>query len=117
MSGCELRARGAGLSTHYILSEAAFSGAVVHEDGFDLNLSQSDDLQTQIESVRDFLSTHQRQCRALADLLLPDVPLLDFALWRKEAASHSFVFPAPLIREAAALGFELKLSLYRLSDL
>jgi hypothetical protein len=117
MSGCELRARGVGLSTHYILSEAAFSGAVINDDGFDLGLSESNDLQAQIESVKAFLNSHEQQCRTLADLLLPDTPLLHFSLWRKEATSQSFVFPAALIRQAGALGFELRLSVYRMSDL
>lgn len=117
MSGCVLRATGAGLSTHYILSEGAFSGAVVYEDGFNLTVSESDEWQEQIRAAQAFLTTHAEQCRALADLLLPDAPLLDFGFWRKEAYSRSFVFPAALVRQAGALGFELGLSIYRASDL
>lgn len=117
MSGCVLRATGAGLSTHYILSEGAFSGAVIYEDGFNLTLSESDDWQVQTAAAQAFLAVHAPQCRALADLMLPDAPLLDFGLWRRNGHSHSFVFPAALVRQAGALGFQLGLSLYHASDL
>jgi len=117
MSGCVLRARGAGLSTHYVLSESAFSGAVIYEDGFNLTLSQNDDFQVQAAAAQAFLSAHAPQCRALADLLLPDAPLLDFGLWRRDGHSQSFVFPAALVRQAGALGFQLGLSIYHASDL
>jgi hypothetical protein len=116
MSGCELRARGAGLSTQYILSESAFSGAVVCETGFDLNLSESNDLQEQVSAAATFLREHTEQCRALADLLLPDAPILHFALWRKDGYSHAFMFPAALIRQAGAFGFEIQLSMFRAGD-
>jgi len=118
MSGCVLRARGAGLSTHYILSEGAFSGAVVYEDGFNLTISESDDFAEQIRAAQAFLGNHAEQCRALTDLLLPDAPLLDFdfGFWRKEGYSRSLVFPAALVRQAGALGFELGLSIYRARD-
>ena len=117
MSGCVLRATGAGLSTQYILSEGAFSGAVVYEDGFNLTISESDEFPQQIRAAQAFLASHTDQCRALADLLLPDAPLLDFGFWRKEGHSQSFVFPAALVRQAGALGFGLALSIYRARDL
>jgi len=117
MSGCILRASGVGLSTHYILSEGAFSGAVIYEDGFDLTVSESNSLQEQIGSAQKYLSTHAEQCRTLADLLLPDAPVLDFQLRRKESHSQAFAFPAALVRQAGKLGFELRLSLFRVSEL
>lgn len=117
MSGCVLRARGAGLSTHYILSEGAFSGAVVSEDGFNLTLSESDDFQVQTAAAQAFLTAYAPQCRALADLLLPEAPLLDFGLWRRDGHSQSFVFPALLVKQAGALGLQLGLSVYHASDL
>ena len=117
MSGCMLRARGAGLATHYVLSEGAFSGAVVYEDGFDLTLSESDNFQEQVRSAQAFLADHAVQCRALADLLLPEAPLLDFGLRRRGAHSQSFVFPVALIERAGALGFELGVSMHRATDL
>ena len=117
MSGCMLRAKGAGLSTHYVLSERAFSGAVVYEDGFDLSLSESDHFEEQLRSAQAFLAEHAEQCRALADLLLPQAPLLDFDFRRKDARARSFVFPAALVERAGKLGFELGLSIHRASDL
>ena len=117
MSGCVLRAKGAGLSTHYVLSEGAFSGAVVYEDGFDLSLSESDHFEEQLRSAQAFLAEHAEQCRALSDLLLPQAPLLDFNFRRKDARAQSFVFPVALVKRAGALGFELGLSIHRASDL
>jgi hypothetical protein len=117
MSGCVLRAKGTGLATHYVLSEGAFSGAVVYEEGFDLTLSESDNFQEQIRSAQAFLADHAEQCRALADLLLPEAPLLDFDFRRKDAHAQSFVFPVALVKRAGALGFELGLSIHRASDL
>jgi hypothetical protein len=117
MSGCRLRAKGAGLATHYVLSEGAFSGAVVYEQGFDLTLSESDDFEEQVRSAQVFLAHHAQQCRALADLLLPQAPLLDFGFRRKEAHPQSFLFPVALVERAGALGFELGLSIHRASEL
>jgi hypothetical protein len=117
MSGCVLRAKGAGLATHYVLSEGAFSGAVVYEEGFDLSLSESDNFQEQVRCAQAFLADHAEQCRALADLLLPQAPLLDFGLRRKEAYAQPFVFPIALVERAGALGFALGLSIHRASDL
>ncbi len=117
MSGCMLRAKGAGLSTHYVLSEGAFSGAVVYEDGFDLSLSESDHFEEQLRSAQAFLAEHADQCRALADLLLPQAPLLDFDFRHKDARAQSFVFPVALVERAGALGFELGLSIHRTSGL
>ena len=87
-----LRAKGAGLSTHYVLSEGAFSGAVVYDDGFDLSLSESDHFEEQLRSAQAFLAEHAEQCRALSDLLLPQAPLLDFNFRRKDGRARSFVF-------------------------
>jgi hypothetical protein len=117
MSGCTLRAKGAGLATHYVLSEGAFSGAVVYEEGFDLTLSESDHFEEQLRSAQAFLAEHAEQCRALADLLVPQAPLLDFDFRRKDARAQSFVFPVALVKYAGALGFALGLSIHRANDL
>ena len=116
MAGCVLRVKKDGFDPNEYLSSTNIEGATVVQDGFNLTVSKSDDMSSQIEEVEIFIEDNQKTLENLTSLLRPDAPEFNFGIWRNSNPVQSVSFPITLISKCSDLGIELCTSIYEVHD-
>ena len=100
-----------------LLTSGIFTDVAVFPGGFNFAVSDSECFDIQVNEGEAFLETNSKVCKELAEKLKPEVPVLDFGLWKKEGPVQSVTFPGPLVKLAGRLGFELCATMYEANDL
>ncbi len=116
MAGCVLRVKKDGFDPNEYLSSTSIDGATVVLDGFNLTVSKSDNLSSQIEEVEKFIEDNGETLENLTSLISPDAPEFNFGIWRNSNPVQSVSFPITLISKCSDLGIELCASIYEVND-
>jgi hypothetical protein len=129
MAGCVLRASGVAFPVDEFLDNSSFAPCAVwhkgelrsksrsaHTDyGFNLVVSEAEDLPTQVKDTVEFLNQQRAELIRLTHTTGFDSIVLDFGICRRDVLAQFDHFPADLVRFAAEFGMSIELSQYRAS--
>ena len=116
MAGCVLRVRKEDFDSKEFLHSANIENATLIQGGFNLTVSKNENLDTQIFEAEEFLKNNTETLRSLTSILSPDVPELNFGIWRNSSPVQSILLPLSIITQCSELGIEIRTSIYEVND-
>jgi hypothetical protein len=127
MPGCVLRASGIKFDVDSFLKTSSFKADVVYRkgqrrrpasrgaqtaSGFNVEISDSDDPQVQVEKALAFVRKHHDELLRLVRFGGIEDVILDLACPQKEFVARTARLPAELLTAAGALGMDVQVSFY-----
>lgn len=93
-------------------------GAKRSASGLNVRVSEAgmDDLDTQVQDARHFLTRHEDELRRLGSFPGVEEVCLDFAVERRNLTAQSEVFPSDLLWQAGALDIDLVVTHYAVAE-